>query len=110
MNEIKLPQLDSYVYVITWCNSEPFCITKDRVYMKNKTDFITEDMLSGSVIEEYRQPMSVEDYGYYWTKTLKEAKELVIKYFKEQQGREVIITKLNNNDWDIERGCKIRSE
>ena len=110
MNEIKLPQLDSYVYVITWCDSEPFCITKDKVYMKNKTDFITEDMLSSSVIEEYRQPMSVEDYGYYWTKTLKEAKELVIKFFKEELGREVAIIKQRDNDWNIEKGRKIRSE
>ena len=110
MNEIKLPQLDSYVYVITWCNSEPFCITKDKVYMKNKTHFITGEMLSGSVIEEFRFPMSVDNYGCNWTKTLKEAKELVIKFFKEQLGREVAITKCSDTDWNIEKGCKIRSE
>ena len=78
--------------------------------MKNKTEFITGEMLSGSVIEEFRLPLSVEDYGRNWTKTLKEAKGLVINFFKEQLGREAIITKQSDNDWDIERGCKIRSE
>ena len=110
MNEIKLPQLDSYVYVITWCDCEPFCISKDKVYMRNKTHFITEDMLSANVIEEYRQPMSVNDYGHYWTKTSKEAKEIVNKFFKEELGREVMIIKNSDSDWKVEKGHKIGSE
>lgn len=106
MNNIKLPQLNSYVYVITYVDGMPYCITKDRVYMKNATEFITEDMISDSVINEYRYPLDCDDYGRRWTKTLAEAKASVNKYFQEEKlyfGNEIqyTITKNTNESWSI---------
>lgn len=106
MNNIKLLQLNSYVYVITYVDGMPYCITKDRVYMKSATEFITEDMISDSVINEYRYPLNANNYGRRWTKTLKEAKESVNKYFQEEKqyfGNEIqyTITKNTNESWSV---------
>lgn len=104
---MKLPQLNSYVYVITYVKGMPYCITKDKVYMKNTTEFITEDMISDSVIHEYRCPLDLHNYGRRWAKTLAEAKEIVSKYFQEEKlyfGNEYqyTITKNRNDSWHIE--------
>lgn len=99
--ETKLPRLNSYVYIITYVDSEPYCITKDMVYMKNDKEFITEDMISPSVIEEYRYPLDVSDYGDRWTHTLKEAKD-VVKKWAEDYGYNIDIEKNYNDSWHID--------
>lgn len=99
--EIKLPRLYSYIYVITYVDSEPYCITKDMVYMKNDKEFITEDMMSHSVIEEYRKPLDTSEYGDRWTRTLKEAKE-VVKKWAEECGYNIDIEKNYNDSWHID--------
>lgn len=97
----KLPRLNSYVYVITYVDSKPHCISRDIVYMKNKDSFIVEDMMSNAVIEEYRIPLDISDYGERYTYTLKEAKEVVRKWAKEQ-GYDFDIKKTCDNSWNID--------
>ena len=107
MKTVELPRLNSYVYVITYVDDMPYCITKDKVYMKNANEFITEDMISDDVISEYRWPLDSDDYGRRWAKTLAEAKEIVNKYIQEEEqyfGKEYqyTITKNRNDSWNIE--------
>lgn len=96
----RLPKLNSSVYIITYVDSEPYCITKDVVYMKSANEFITEDMLSDFVIDEYRRPCAGEDYGYTWVKTLKEAKEVVRKYC-EDNNIDFTIEKTKDDSWNV---------
>lgn len=99
--EIKLPRLYSYVYVITYVDVwQPYCITRDMVYMKNDKEFITEDMMSNDVISEYRKPLDTSEYGDRWTHTLKEAKDIVEKWAKEE-GYDVDIEKTCDNSWCV---------
>lgn len=81
---MNLPKLNSYVYVITYVDSYPYCVTKDRVYMKNEDEFITEEMLDDCVITEYRIPLSIDNYGEAWVKTFKEVKETLKKIEQEK--------------------------
>lgn len=97
----RLPRLNSYVYIITYDDGIPICITKDKVYMKNKDEFITEEMLGWDVIEEYRLPCNLRLYGYTWTKTLKEAKEVVKKWFDGCDWLDYDIEKFRNG-WNID--------
>lgn len=99
--EIKLPRLYSYVYVITYVDFQPYCISKDMVFMKNNKEFITEDMLSRGVINEYRHSLDTSEYGNRWTHTLKEAKDAVIKWAKEHV-YDVDIKKTCDNSWNID--------
>ena len=96
----RLPRLNSYVYIITYSDGIPFCITKDRVYMKNKDEFITEEMIASDVIEEYRLPCDIKSYGDTWTKTLKEAKEVIKKWFNECNWLDYDIEKCSDG-WNI---------
>lgn len=101
------PRIGSYVYVISYVNGEPYCITKDKVYMKNLFSFITEDMLNDAVIDEYKKPLSFEDVDGDWAKTLKEAKEIVKKAVEnDNEYRETkykpIFNKDDNYNWKVE--------
>ena len=101
------PRLGSYVYVITYVDSEPYCITKSKVYMKNNEAFITEDMLSDFVIEEYRRELLFEGDESSWAKTLKEAKEIVkkhIEYWNDYRGTKYkpVFKKVDDSAWNVE--------
>lgn len=100
-NQIELPKLYSYVYVITYVDDKPYCIVKDMIYMKNDKEFITEAMMSDSVIEEYRRPLDVSEYGDRWAHTLKEAKEIVKKY-AEEHDLDYDIIKAMGDAWNVE--------
>ena len=80
---MKFPRLNSYIYVIEERDHDfqPVCIVKDKVYMRNATEFITEDMMNYGIDEEYKVPLGPEEYGKRWFKTLEEAKEFVRKQF-----------------------------
>ena len=99
--ENKLPRLNSYVYVITYVDSQPYCISRDKVYMKNDKEFITEDMMMGDVIEEYRCPLDASDYGDRWTYTLKEAKD-VVRQWAEYWDYDFDIKKNYENSWCVD--------
>lgn len=106
---MKLPRLNSYVYVITYVNDEPYCVTRDKVFMKNKDSFITDDMLEESVIQEYKSPLSLEDYGDRWVKNFSEIKEVLAKceehwntYHTEKIKYTVEKCPCGDKDWNIE--------
>lgn len=106
---MKLPRLSSYVYVITYVNDEPFCVTRDKVFMKNKDSFITEDMLVESVIQEYKSPLSLEDYGDRWVKKFSEIKDVLAKceenwnkYHTEKIKYTIEKCPCGDKDWNIE--------
>jgi hypothetical protein len=96
---MKFPRLNSYIYVIEESDYDfqPVCIVKDKVYMRNATEFITEDMMNNSVDDDYKVPLSLEEYGKRWFKTLEEAKEYVRKQFDYE-----IKFIPNGDDWGIE--------
>lgn len=62
------------VYVLTYVDDRPYCLTKGAIYMQNKEAFILEDMLEDYTIKEYRRPIYFEDEGEIWFKTLDQAK------------------------------------
>lgn len=103
---IKIPRLNSKVYVLTFDKfGVPLCITKDLVFAKNKKCFITEDMLSYGVIDEYRQKCYFTSYGQTWFSSIKEAKEYVKKWF-EDTIYNYEIAKGVDNCWTIESWFK----
>lgn len=94
----KKPRLNSYVYILTYVDGEPFCISKDKVYMKNKYAFIPEDVFNESVIDEYKKEYFFEEYGIVWFKKLKDIR----KYLKEWFEQEYKIIKVYGDGWNIE--------
>lgn len=61
------------VYVLTYVDDKPYCLTKGDIYMRNEEAFILEDMLEDYIIEEYREPIYFNDENKTWFKTLKQA-------------------------------------
>jgi hypothetical protein len=103
---MKLPRLNSYVYIITYVDGEPYCVTRDQVYMKNKNAFIVEEALYGSVIEEYRIEHYNDGYMDTWCKTFKEVKEILrqneIAEIKYGHNVHYILVKGRENSWNVE--------
>ena len=103
----KLPRLNTYVYIITYVNGSPSAITRDKVYMKNKKSFITEEMLSDYLIPEFPRPLDAYDYGRHWCKSLKECKEILEKWRQEELeyfGNEIEpykLKKVDENSWNV---------
>ena len=95
---IKNPRLNSYVYILTYVDGEPFCISKDKVYMKNKESFITEAVFNDSFIEESRKEHYFDDYLISWFSKLKEAR----KYLKDNYESKFKLVKCYGDEWNIE--------
>ena len=72
-------RLNKIVYVLpTYSNGDFVCLSKQTVYMKNKTDFIVEDSLDDCVIDECRRSYNIEDdFNIAWFKSLKDARQYV---------------------------------
>ena len=105
---MNLPRLNTYIYIITYVNGSPYAITKDKVYMKNKESFITEEMLCDYFIPEFPMPLNIDDYGRYWCKSLKECKDILekwrqeeMKYF-ENEIEPYKLKKVDENSWNVE--------
>lgn len=88
-------RLNQNVYVITFSNGEPYCLTKGKVYMKNNNSFILEDMLSEATIEEYKIPCDFDEEGLRWFRTLKEAREYI-------KSKGYILIKTYDDCWNVE--------
>ena len=103
---MNLPRLNSYVYIITYVDDKPHCVTRDKVYMKNKEAFIVEDAIYNSSIEEYRTPHYAEEYMTSWCKTLKEVKEVLKQRetYEAEFGHNVHykLVKTSENSWNVE--------
>ena len=103
---MKLPRLNSYVYIITYVEGEPYCVTRDKVYMKNKDAFIVEDALYNYVIEEYRTEHIADDYMTTWCKTFKDVKEILKQdeIAEAEYGHNVhyVLEKVKENSWNVE--------
>lgn len=82
---VKLPRLNSYIWLIVFVEGVPYTVSKQQVYMKNKTEFITEEAVCDGVIDEARYSYGVEDYGSSWFKSLKEAKIGLENWIKDQK-------------------------
>ncbi len=98
MRMIKNPRLNSYVYILTYVDGEPFCVSKDKVYMKSKETFITESIFNTSYIEEIRCEHYFDDYGICWFSKLKDAR----KYLKERYDNKFKLVKCYGDEWNIE--------
>lgn len=94
----KNPRLNSYVYILTYVDHEPFCITKDKVYMKNKYSFIPETIFDESIIDEYKREYFFEEYGAIWFDKLKDVRT----YLNEWFGQKYKIVKVYGDSWNIE--------
>lgn len=62
------------VYVLTYVDNKPYCLSKGTIYMQNQEAFILEDMLEDYTIKEYRRPIYFEDENEVWFRTLDQAK------------------------------------
>ena len=106
--KIVNPRLNSYVYIITFVHDKPYSITRDKVYMKNKEAFITENMMYDDYIPEYREECKFNEYGKRWCKTFKEAKAIVkenekrINNYYSDKHYDFKIEKCDKNIWNIE--------
>lgn len=105
---MALPRLNSYVYIVTRVDCEPYCVSRDKVYMKNKNAFIVEEAFYDYVIDEYRTEHTEEDEGVTWCKTLKEVKQILKDDEKAQRlfGKYDVkykLVKLNENNWNVEK-------
>ena len=94
----KNPRLNSYVYILTCVDGEPFCISKDKVYMKNKESFIPEGVFNESVIDEYKKQYFFKEYGIFWFERLKDIR----KYLEETCEPKYKIIKVYGDGWNIE--------
>ena len=106
---MALPKLGSTVYILTFVEDKPHCVTKDTVYMKNNKSFIVENALSNTIIDEYRTEYSDEqDIGYCssWHKSLKEVKIALNEYEKNvgKYGDHVHckLEKQSEDSWHVE--------
>ncbi len=103
-----LPRLNSWVYIVTYVDGIPYCVTRDIVFMRNKDSFIVEDALSNSVIDEYRTYHTLDGYGESWVKTFKEVKEVLAKSAKEESKYrddhivKYVARKSCENSWNVE--------
>ena len=68
------PKLNSNIYVIY--NGD--CIILDKAKWLGKESFVTADMMSGTICDEYKIELMYKDYNKTWFKTLKEAKEYLL--------------------------------
>lgn len=94
----KIPRLNSYVYILTYDYGTPYCITKDKVYMKNNEAFITEGVLNEIYIDEYRKEQYFKDYQKTWFTSLKEIRN----YLRKNGEEKYKIIKANGGEWNIE--------
>lgn len=78
----KVPRLNSKVWIIVFIEGEVYTLSKQKVYMKNKEGFITEETIDDSIMNEARIEYTLDSYGENWFKTFKEAKEYLDKYYE----------------------------
>ena len=73
-------RLYSHVWVIVYDGSYPYSLSRQVVAMKNKTAFITEEILDNpGLIEGAYVSYRFEDYGETWFKTFKEGKNYLLR-------------------------------
>lgn len=105
MKGMKLPRLNSSVWIIIYNNTydgNPYSLSKQKVYMKNKSEFITEEAIDVSKIDECRIAYSAEDYGRFWFKSLKDAKTyLKTKWLDENSRCAISFEKLGTYFYSI---------
>lgn len=100
----KNPRLNSSVWVIVDVEGFPYSLSKQIVAMKNKKEFITEEVLYGgdSLIKEAYCSYSFEEYGKTWFKTKKEGLEYIEKEIFEKQYKRYY----PNGSYEIEKSSK----
>ena len=91
---IKEPKLNSYVYVLTFVDGLPYCITRDKVYMKNNKAFIVEGIFDDSVIEEFRVEQYFKNYNKTWFTSLESTKKYLGDNFR--------IVKAHVDAWNVD--------
>lgn len=102
---MKLPRLNSSVWIIIYNNTydgTPYSLSKQKVYMKNKSEFITEEAIDVSKLDECRIAYSSNEYGEFWFKSLKDAKTyLKTKWLEGKDYKVVTFKKLDKFFYDV---------
>lgn len=77
-------------------------ISKETVYMCNKTAFISDQTFYEAYIEPARQELFFKEENETWTRSLTKAKDIVRKYWSAQNEKIKIVKWKNEDYWEVQ--------